>query len=64
MLTVELQEVLSDQGTVVVFQGVDDEGRTVRFAVDHRSAQDLADILYEDGPFPVAIEDWQVLGVF
>jgi hypothetical protein len=61
MLVIEVQELLADRGTVVIFQGMDDEGRTVRFAVDHRNAQTIVDILYEDGPFPVGVEDHQVL---
>ena len=59
-MIIEVTNVVADYGTIVVFAGIDGEGRWVTFGVDHREAQDIADILYADGPFPVAVEGWQI----
>jgi hypothetical protein len=61
MLVVEVHELVADHGSVVTFQGSDADGGLVTFSADWRSAQGIADILYAEGPFPVAIEPWQVL---
>jgi len=52
-----------DEGTVVVFTGVDAESYLpVRFAADARMAQDIIYAL-EDGDQPIAnIENWQIIG--
>lgn len=56
-------EVVSDQGTVVVFGGIAvDSGKTVRFGVDHRMAQGLADLLDQYGEAECDVEGWQLLG--
>ena len=61
MIIIEVTEFQTDlNGTVVVFGGIDDEGHEVTFAVGHREAQDIADILWSEGPFPVAVESWQI----
>lgn len=48
-------------GTVVVFEGTDGED-LVTFAVDRRIAMDLARAIEAEGPVPVEVEPWQVLG--
>jgi hypothetical protein len=53
---------VSDQGSVVVFKGVTDDGRELRFAFDHRFAQTLCDGLSIGDDVRVALEGWQVLG--
>ena len=37
--------LVSDEGTLVIFWGIDDNGNEVRFAADHRPAQDILDAL-------------------
>jgi hypothetical protein len=54
-------ESLVDQGTVVVFTGTDEHQRIVTFAVDHRPAQDIVDIIRGAGELVVGIESWQVI---
>jgi hypothetical protein len=54
-------EAVSDQGTIVVFTGTDDEERIVTFGVDHRVAQDIVNLVREQGELVCGVEDWQVL---
>lgn len=62
MVTVEVQEVVANHGTIVEFLGIDSNGREVRFGVDHRPAREMIDMLYSEGPFPAMVEDWQIIG--
>jgi hypothetical protein len=61
MLVVEVHELVADHGSVVSFRGTDSDGGSVTFSADWRWAQGAVDTLYAEGPFPVAIEWWQVL---
>lgn len=57
-------QVARDEGSVVVFSGhLEEEGRVygITFAVDHRMAQDIYDVIVEDGECPVELEGWQIL---
>lgn len=53
--------VIDDQGTVVVFEGVDvaRKAKHVTFAVDARLADDIPE---HDATIEVHVEDWQILG--
>lgn len=54
---------VSDQGSVVVFEGIEVEtDLCFTFAVDHRLAQALVDGLEGGDDVEVDIERWQVLG--
>lgn len=58
---IHVESIVRDHGTVVEFQGVTADGRIVKFAADHRSAQDLVDAL-ASGEDPVAaVEPWAIL---
>lgn len=59
-MNVTLTNLLADHGSIVVFEGVDPKGRAVSVSVDHRPAQDIADILFADGELDVDCESWQV----
>ena len=59
--TVLAHGLVADHGTVVVFEGIDSQGRIVTFGVDHRPAQDLALWIEREGSVPVHVEGWQVL---
>jgi hypothetical protein len=62
LLYVDVEAIISDEGSIVVFGGVDtDTGREVRFGVDHRMAQVLADALLADGRADAYVEPWQLL---
>jgi hypothetical protein len=63
LLYVDVEAIVSDEGTIVVFSGVDvDSGREVRFGVDHRAAQVLADaLLADDRAGDAYVEAWQLL---
>lgn len=52
---------VADHGTVVVFQGVDETGDLITFAVDHRMAQGLADAQAEHGQIDCDVEGWAIL---
>lgn len=56
-------EPVEDQGTVVVFDGIESETDLVfTFAVDHRCAQALVEGLCDGEDVEVEIEAWQVIG--
>ncbi len=58
MLTVIASQPVLDEGSIVLFQGIDtDDGSLVMFAVDHRYAQALID----DVDAEADVEEWQVL---
>lgn len=61
LVTVTHGTVVSDQGTVVVFEGIDEEGATRRFGVDHCMAQDLVDAIEREGEIMASVEGWQLL---
>lgn len=58
----DLTEV-SDQGSVVLFVGTSEEGKRVRFGVDHRMAWGLHEAVQAHGEIPAEVEGWQVMGV-
>ena len=50
--------------TIGYGQGIDDEGRHVRFAGDHRPLRHLGEALARaEEPIPVEVEPWQVLSI-
>lgn len=54
-----------DEGTIVVLEGVDEEGRVFHFAADHRPAQDILNALSDpetESEVLVDVEEWQILG--
>jgi hypothetical protein len=60
-MNVIAEHVVSDQGTIVVFEGrLQADGRKVFFGVDHRIAEGL-DNLLADGEVDCYVEDWQLL---
>lgn len=61
---VEVERVAADHGSVVTFEGRDENGREVTIVADHRPAQLIVRAL-EDGtgdPVHVACEPYQLLG--
>lgn len=53
---------VSDEGTIVVLEGVNEDGSTIHFGVDHRPAQDILNALIEEEEdIYVEIEGWQVV---
>jgi hypothetical protein len=60
-LTVEVQQALETQGTVWLFAGIDQDGNSVTFGVDHRIGMSMLDLLMEEGPFPASVLHWSVL---
>lgn len=52
--------IVSYQGSIVIFRGQLDD-REVRFAVDHRMAQDLLETVVEAGELDCDVEDWQIV---
>ena len=61
ILYVDTDTEVRDEGTVVVLTGRNDAGRVIRFVVDHRSAQDILNLI-GDGLLTVEVEPWQILG--
>ena len=57
-----ITEYVSDEGTVVVFNGTLNDGRRVAIGVDHRCAQPIVDELLDGFPANAVVEGWQVLG--
>ncbi len=59
---VTVTTIISDEGSVVVMEGTDEDGNTFRFGVDHRMAQPIVDDL-NDGLEPWAqVPVWAILG--
>lgn len=60
-MLINLTQLVRDEGSVVVFEGLDNEGLLVTFGVDHRTAQDLVNLL-EAGEDPdVEVPEWSIL---
>ena len=60
-LEITVDQLLSDEGSVVVFGGTTESGRYVTFAVDHRMAEPLAQAVVMDEEAIAEIEPWQIL---
>lgn len=62
-MEIEVQTIIADQGSIVVFSGdrLDGEGR-VMFAVDHRPAQELINGMLNDEEVIAIVEPWQLMG--
>lgn len=59
----QVTQLVSDQGTVVVFEAVTDAADIITFACDHRCAQQIAHALaWGEDPIEVNVEPWQILG--
>ena len=61
-MKLEVMYMVRDEGTIVVFSGLDDEGRDHWFAADHRPAQAIVAALEDDEPVEVEVEPWQLVG--
>lgn len=61
-LTVTADTPVRDEGTILVFTGEADDGRTVTFGVDRRIGLDLYGYLADTGAVDVEVEPWQILG--
>lgn len=61
LITVTDGAVVSDHGTIIVFEGIDEEGATRRFGVDHRMAQGLVAAIEDEGEIMASVEGWQLL---
>lgn len=61
MTVVSITAVNRDEGTVVYFDGRDDDGCPVSVVVDHRMARAIREALV-GGPVDVTVEPWQVHG--
>lgn len=64
-MEVTVTEIVRDEGSVVLFRGLTDDGAAVVFAADHRPAQAIVNALIEgDGDDVVCfVEPWQIVGV-
>jgi len=64
-MTLTLNQVSIPAGSTIGYgQGIDDEGRHVRFAGDHRHLRQLGEALAgADEPILVEVEPWQVLSI-
>lgn len=52
---VTVTDLVSDEGTIVVFEGIDEDGTIVTFAADHRMAGGVKPGL------ACAVEQWAIL---
>lgn len=60
-MVITATELVSDEGTVLLFGGTAENGEHVTFAVDHRPGWPLVEALDELGEVAVEVEDWAVL---
>jgi hypothetical protein len=62
---ITVRDVISDQGTIVVFEGEDEDGNVVRFAADHRQGALIAAAFVADNdcePVVASVPSWAILG--
>lgn len=62
LLTVSADSWYSDQGSVVLVDGVDSDGKTRRFAGDSRMVYDILNAATVEGEVAVEVEGWQLWG--
>jgi hypothetical protein len=61
-MEVTATQLLSDEGTILVFLGETEDGETVTFAADHRPGRDIAAAI-ERGDSPICeIPEYMLLG--
>ena len=62
MSTIEVTELVGNEGTILVFAGADiDTGERVTFAADHRAARPLADAVIDGEYAEVEIPSYLVI---
>lgn len=61
-MKVTVTEIVRDEGSVVLFRGLTDDGAAVVFAVDHRPAQELMNGMLNDEEVVAIVESWQIVG--
>lgn len=61
-MEVTVTEIVRDEGSVVLFRGLTDDGAAVVFAVDHRPAQELMNGMLNDEEVVAIVESWQIVG--
>jgi hypothetical protein len=59
---VTVTDVVSDEGTTILFAGVTDDGLTVTFAADHPAAAAILEALRAGQTPVVDVPSWTVLG--
>jgi hypothetical protein len=62
-MTVDVDTVVADEGTIIVLEGTDREtGDRILFGADHRPAGHVIEALAATGePVPCEVGSWQVL---
>lgn len=61
-MEVTVTEIVRDEGSVVLFRGLTDDGTAVVFACDHRPAQELLNGLLNDEEVVAFVDTWQIVG--
>lgn len=63
-MNVNVDRIVRDEGSVVIFGGDNVYGEMIEFAVDHRPAQALASAILEgEEAIEVWVEEWQITKV-
>ena len=64
MGTIQVTRVTIPAGSTIGFgEGIDEEGRTVKFVGDHRQMYHVGMALSGDEPVEVELEDWQIQSI-
>lgn len=61
-MEVTVTEIVRDEGSIVLFSGLTDDGGAVVFACDHRPAQALINGMLNDEEVVAFVDDWQIVG--
>ena len=63
MVFVTVTDIVKDEGSLVLFLGVDEDGTRVEFACEHRYAEAIYYALHDGSDEPVVcnVEDYQVV---
>jgi len=59
---VTVTEIVRDEGSIVLFRGLTEDGAAVTFAADHRPAQELINGLLNDEEVIAIVDPWQIIG--
>jgi len=61
-MTITATAVIEDHGSIVVFEGRDEEGWAVQFAADHRPAAELVQAIGEFGEAQCEVPGYMMMG--
>ena len=59
--TLTVDGLVSDEGSILVLSGIDEQGTCFWFAADHRAGHSIMEAFAEGEEVEVEVESWQIL---